>query len=116
MVNENTASAAEILSGSLQDYGFATLVGTTTYGKGSVQTVHNLQTGAGVRITEGKYFLPGGTCIDGVGIEPDIYVEEYEGDIPETDDPLEELKYLDAQLYEGILALDQIIDMLDKAA
>ncbi|WP_031518156.1 S41 family peptidase [Desulfofalx alkaliphila] len=71
LVNGNTASAAEILAGALQDHGVATLVGAQTYGKGTVQTLFNLHNGGALKVTAAKYQLPGGRYIDGVGIEPD---------------------------------------------
>lgn len=74
LVNGASASASEILAGAIQDGEAGALVGTTTFGKGSVQNVYRLLTGAGLRVTEGKYFLPSGRSIDGVGIEPDVEV------------------------------------------
>jgi len=75
LVNGGSASASEILAGAIQDNERGVLIGTLTYGKGSVQNVYSLLTGAGLRVTEGKYLLPSGRSIDGVGIEPDIVVE-----------------------------------------
>ncbi len=74
LVDSNTASAAEILSGALQDYEAATLVGSQTYGKGTVQTVFDLTNGGALKLTIAKYQLPGGRFIDGVGITPDKQV------------------------------------------
>ena len=74
LVDSNTASAAEILSGALQDYQAATLVGSQTYGKGTVQTVFDLTNGGALKLTIAKYQLPGGRFIDGVGITPDKQV------------------------------------------
>lgn len=71
LVNSNTASAAEILSGALKDYGVATLVGSQTYGKGTVQAIYNLSNGGALKLTVAKYKLPKGEFIDGVGIDPD---------------------------------------------
>ena len=75
LVNGGSASASEILAGAVQDAGAGLLVGTRTYGKGSVQSLYDLPTGSGLRVTEGRYYLPGGRCIDGEGIEPDFIVE-----------------------------------------
>ena len=75
LINENTASAAEIFAGALQDYGWATIIGTTSYGKGIVQTIHTLGDGSAVKVTVSKYFTPNGRSIHGVGIEPDIKLE-----------------------------------------
>ena len=75
LVNENTASAAEVLTGALQDSGAGYVVGTTTYGKGVIQNVFNLRTGDAFKITTGHYLTRDGHDINGVGIEPDEYVE-----------------------------------------
>lgn len=87
LVNGGSASASEILSGAIQDGKAGILVGTRTYGKGSVQNVYNLLTGSGLRVTEGKYLLPSGRCIDGTGIDPDYVVEADE--TGETDPQLD---------------------------
>ncbi|MCR4738864.1 MAG: S41 family peptidase [Lachnospiraceae bacterium] len=79
LVNGYTASAAEILSGALKDYDRAVLMGTTTYGKGIVQSVLSLGDGTGIKLTSAKYYTPKGVNIHKVGIEPDIVVEwDYE--------------------------------------
>ncbi len=74
LVNENSASASEILAGTLKDNGRATLVGTKTYGKGSVQNLYKLREGA-VKLTIAHYYTPGGYIIDKNGITPDYIVE-----------------------------------------
>lgn len=74
LVNYDTASAAEILAGALQDYSMAKLVGTPTYGKGTVQTVIKLANGGALKVTTAKYTLPGGKYIDGLGLTPDVQV------------------------------------------
>ncbi|MFA7674291.1 MAG: S41 family peptidase [Clostridia bacterium] len=79
LVNENSASASELFSGAMQYYGLATIVGMTTYGKGVAQSVYDLEDGSQVRVTSYKYLLPGGNCIDGIGIVPDIEVLPAEG-------------------------------------
>ncbi len=77
LVNGNTASASEIFAGAVQDYEYADVVGTTTYGKGVVQVVLPMEgTGAGLKLTISEYFTPNGRSINGTGIEPDYYVEE----------------------------------------
>lgn len=91
LVNGDSASASEIFSGCMQDYGIATLVGTTTFGKGIVQHVIPLSDGSAVKLTTQKYFTPNGNDIHGVGIEPDVIVElpdelKYEPVIPEEQD------------------------------
>ncbi|MCD8381017.1 MAG: S41 family peptidase [Lachnospiraceae bacterium] len=75
LVNENSASAAEVLTGALKDHGKATVVGVTTYGKGIVQTVRTLSDGSSVKLTTSAYYTPNGTNIHGVGITPDVEVE-----------------------------------------
>lgn len=75
LVNENSASAAEIFSGAIQDYGVGTIVGTTTFGKGIVQSLIPLTDGSAVKTTTAKYYTPKGRCIHGTGIEPDVEAE-----------------------------------------
>ena len=79
LTNGNSASAAEIFSGAMKDTGIAKLVGTTTYGKGIVQSVIPLSDGSAVKITVAKYFTPNGTDIHKKGIEPDYEVELPDG-------------------------------------
>ena len=71
LVNENTASASEILTAALKDYDKATVVGTNTFGKGIIQTVFTLSDGSGLTITTAEYFTPNGENIHKVGITPD---------------------------------------------
>ncbi len=75
LVNERSASGAELFSGTLKDYDIATIVGKTTYGKGVVQTLRQLTDGSAIKFTTSKYFTGGGTDIDGVGVIPDVDVE-----------------------------------------
>lgn len=76
IVNGNTASAAEIFAGAVQDFGYGEVVGTTTYGKGVVQVVLPIEsTGGGMKITTSQYFTPSGRVIDKNGIYPDYYVK-----------------------------------------
>ena len=79
LINENTASASEILAGALRDNGIAKIVGTKSYGKGVIQEVLTLQDGTGIKITTNEYFTPNKTKINKVGIEPDETVN-----LPET--------------------------------
>ncbi len=79
LINENTASASEILAGALRDNGIAKIVGTKSYGKGVIQEVLTLQDGTGIKITTNEYFTPNKTKINKVGIEPDETVK-----LPET--------------------------------
>lgn len=81
LINGNSASASEVFTGALKDYGKATVVGTTSYGKGIVQNVYPFYDGSGISLTSSKYYTPNGICIHEIGIEPDVVVEmpkEYE--------------------------------------
>ena len=75
LVNEGTASAAEIVAGALQDHKRAVVLGVKTFGKGSVQTVMPLRNGAALRLTTALYYTPNGRSIQAKGIDPDIVVE-----------------------------------------
>lgn len=75
LVDGNTASASEILTGALRDHDLVTIIGTKTFGKGITQIIAPLDDGSGVKITNSKYFTPDGEDIHGIGIEPDILVE-----------------------------------------
>lgn len=75
LIDQGSASASEILTGALKDHGSATIVGTTTFGKGVVQVVVPNGNDAGFKLTTSQYFTPNGANIHGVGIEPDIYIE-----------------------------------------
>jgi len=88
LVNEGSASASEITAGAIQDLGRAKLVGTTTYGKGSVQNWIPLKDNQGaVKVTIARWLTPNGRQINGVGLTPDIVVELTEEDIAAERDP-----------------------------
>jgi carboxyl-terminal processing protease len=76
LVDGDTASAAEIVAGALQDDGLATLVGTKTFGKGVVQSVFPLPDGAALKVTTARYFTPKGRNIEGTGLMPDVVVAQ----------------------------------------
>ena len=82
LVNENSASASELFTGAMSDYEKATVVGTTTFGKGIVQQIFPLIDGSGIKVTMAKYYTPNGVCIHETGIEPDVVVELDEGEYP----------------------------------
>ena len=103
LVNEDSASASEIFAGAIQDYQYGTLIGTTTFGKGIVQTIFKLSDGDAVKLTTAKYFTPNGNYIHGVGITPDIELE-YEYLNPEGESY--ELKY-DNQIQKAIEVLSE---------
>ena len=85
LVNHGSASASEIVAGALQDLKRAIIVGVPTFGKGSVQTIIPLKSNSGLRLTTARYFTPSGQQIQGVGIQPDIVVEEAKVDVEKDD-------------------------------
>jgi len=76
LVNEGSASASEIVSGALQDHKRATIMGSQTFGKGSVQTVRALGPDTGLKITTARYYTPSGNSIQAKGIVPDVMVDD----------------------------------------
>ncbi len=79
LVNKGSASASEIIAGALQDHKRAVIVGTKTFGKGSVQTIIKLEDGSGLKLTTAKFHTPDGKSIHKVGVTPDVVVEEDKG-------------------------------------
>jgi len=82
LVNEGSASASEIVAGALQDHKRATLMGSQTFGKGSVQTVRQLGPDTALKITTARYYTPNGRSIQAKGIVPDVMVDETENGSP----------------------------------
>ena len=76
LVNGGSASASEIVAGALKDHERATIMGTQTYGKGSVQTVMPLSGGSAIKLTTSRYFTPTGESIHGLGIQPDVVIDD----------------------------------------
>ncbi|HET7503747.1 MAG TPA: S41 family peptidase, partial [Kofleriaceae bacterium] len=77
IVDQGTASAAEILAAALHDHGRAKLVGVPTFGKGTVQTFYDLDDGSGLKLTTARYFTPSGNTLESKGIIPDVTVEAF---------------------------------------
>ena len=103
LINEDSASASEILAGAIKDYNYGTLIGTTTFGKGIVQTIFPLPDGDAVKLTTAKYFTPNGNYIHEVGIEPDVELE-YEYLDPEG---VEYERQYDNQILKALEVLNQ---------
>lgn len=99
LVNGNSASASEVLTVAIKDYERAVIVGTTTYGKGIVQSIYNFNDGSGMSLTTSKYYSPKGTSIHEVGITPDYKIE-----LPESlDNKISDLDYdEDIQLQKAV--------------
>ena len=108
MINEGSASASEIVAGALQDNKRATIVGTKSYGKASVQTIQEMNNGTALKLTTARYYTPNGRDIHKLGIEPDIIIElkkktEKEETSKETENKkLSERIKNDSQLTEAI--------------
>lgn len=110
LINEYSASASEILSAAIKDYGKGTLIGKTTFGKGLVQSIVPLEGEAGLKFTTSSYFTPSGISIHGVGVTPDIEIDNDEryryyniDEIPEGEDKqlLRAIEELNRLIYES---------------
>lgn len=105
LMNESSASASEIFAGALQDYGKAEIVGTTSFGKGIVQSLFPLGDGSGVKLTTEHYYTPSGEDLHGEGVEPDVEVQ-----------PNEELLKRLVVEHEADNQLQAAIDVLEEGA
>ncbi len=106
LVNGNTASASEIMTGCLKSYNLATVIGTKTYGKGIVQSTIPLTDGSAIKLTVSSYFTPDGVCIHGEGIEPDVEMEMTDEEWSKAqDDPTQ-----DDQIKKAVELLTQTIN------
>jgi carboxyl-terminal processing protease len=93
LINNGSASAAEIFAGALKDHKRAIILGENSYGKGSVQSIIPLKNGGGIRLTISKYYLPSGKSISEVGVTPDILVEEIGDDFKIKSEKDNQLNY-----------------------
>lgn len=100
IVNSNSASASEVVAGALQDYERAVIIGTQTFGKGSLNHFRELSDGSAIYITIGRWFTPNGRQIEGQGLTPDIIIDMTEDDIAQGRDPQldKAVEYLKSQL------------------
>ncbi len=89
LVDGGTASASEIVAGALQDHGRAVVMGMPTFGKGSVQTVIELEDGSGLKLTIARYYTPNGRSIQEKGIKPDLLVRQQAPPTVDDDSPRE---------------------------
>ena len=102
LINEGSASGSEILAGALQDHKRAIILGSKSFGKGSVQSVIPLPDGSGLRLTTSKYFTPSGKSIHGIGIIPDIEVKRQLKELPDDSD--------EAKKEEKANGIDEVFD------
>ncbi|MBN1680464.1 MAG: S41 family peptidase [Anaerolineae bacterium] len=104
LVDQGSASASELIAGALQDLGRATVVGMTTFGKGSVQTWRELSNGGGVRITISRWYTPNGNSVSEIGIQPNVEIAFEPSDSEDDDNQLraaiEVLQQADATVHE----------------
>ncbi len=114
LVDEGSASASEIVAAALQDHRRATIMGTTTFGKGSVQVVMDLGSKAGLKLTIAHYITPSGRVIQGKGIEPDIIVKRGKKLLKKTHRRYGRKRYVDNQRKEALKLIQTKIKDLTK--
>ena len=116
LINGGSASASEIVAGALQDHRRAIVMGSKSFGKGSVQTIQELRSGGAVKITTARYFTPNGRSIQGAGITPDIVLDKYT--VPSAEeDSLASIKEADLSNHiSNPTMTDEEIKKSDKAS
>jgi len=113
LINGGSASASEIVAGALQDHRRAIIMGSKSFGKGSVQTIQELRSGGAVKITTARYFTPNGRSIQGEGITPDVILENY--DIKDSKDNGASLRIKEADLKGTITNPTKSQEAIEKA-
>ncbi|VBB68838.1 Carboxyl-terminal protease [invertebrate metagenome] len=112
LINDGSASAAEIVAGALQDHKRAILVGTRSFGKGSVQTIVPLHDNGAIRLTTARYYTPSGRSIQTIGVAPDIVVEQARLQVLSTNGQTHNEASLRHALGEDVLSADLLSDDL----